>query len=518
MADIKTTVVIGARTDDLRSGMVDAASSVEAATQAMRTQFEALGAIAQQAQGQITTAAAEIASAIDALQAKTANLAASITGGFPAAGNTPQRDPSYAIPAGNAEAPAAISSQNAAVRGVASNRTGAWRVELRQQLLDEQNFFAESIAEELAFWKQKLALSKLGSKERAEVEKTTYDLEKRQAEENERAQERALSSQMHIEDAVFTRKRAAITYEQALGKIGAAEALAQHTTLLDAKWATDHAYYARKLAAAKGDSRAQQQIDEQEQLAYQSYLTAVDKLNEESALRMAASWRIVSRQISDAFAAAATDIVMRTKSIGRAIDNLVRSLLGDSLRSAFQNLFDAVIGVGNAAGGGLSDGLFKGLFGDGLAGLLGNPFAAASGGIGGSLAGIFDRNLPGDFDVWGATGARSIAGVGGLFGWLGGLLPFFDKGGVVPSAAGGWSVPAFANGGILSILHANEMVLPANISRSLQNMIAGGDGGAMHLHVHAPDGPAAHRFLMNNAPSIVAAFNKGTRNGVFPRR
>ncbi len=517
MADIKTTVVIDARTDDLRSGMEDAASSVESATQAMRTQLAVLGAVAQQAQDQITTAAAQIASAIDALQAKTASLAGSITGGFAAAGNTPQRDLSYAIAAGNADASAAIGSQSASARGVTSNRTGAWRAELRQQLLDEQNFFSESIAEELAFWERKLALTKLGSKERAEVETTIYGLEKRQAEENERAQERALGSQMRIEDAVFARKRTAITYEQALGKVSAAEALAQQTMLLDAKWEADQAYYARKLAAAKGDSKARQQIDEQEQLAYQSYLTAIDKLNEESALKAAASWRFVGRQISDVFAAAATDILMRTKSIGQAIDNLVRSLLGDTLRSVFQSLFDAVIGVGNDSGGGLSDGLFKGLFGDGLAGLFGNPFTA-SGGVGGLLAGIFGGGLAEDFDAWGATGARSIVGAGGPFGWLGGLLPFFEKGGVVPSAAGGWSVPAFANGGILSILHANEMVLPANISRSLQSMIAGGDGGAMHLHVHAPDGPAAHRFLMNNAPSIVAAFNKGTRNGVFPRR
>ena len=49
MADIETSVVISAQTDDLQSGMEAASNSVQVATDAMRAQFAGLGAAAQQA-------------------------------------------------------------------------------------------------------------------------------------------------------------------------------------------------------------------------------------------------------------------------------------------------------------------------------------------------------------------------------------------------------------------------------------------------------------------------------------
>ena len=100
------------------------------------------------------------------------------------------------------------------------------------------------------------------------------------------------------------------------------------------------------------------------------------------------------------------------------------------------------------------------------------------------------------------------------------VISFLARGGVVPSAAGGWTVPSMAGGGILSMLHEKEMVLPSDISQGLQSMIAGGGGGGspFHLHVHAPDGPAAHKFLLNNMHSIHEAYHKAARNGATRRR
>jgi hypothetical protein len=51
MADIETSVVISAQTDELQSGMEAAANSVQAATDAMRAQFAGLGAAAGSAIG-----------------------------------------------------------------------------------------------------------------------------------------------------------------------------------------------------------------------------------------------------------------------------------------------------------------------------------------------------------------------------------------------------------------------------------------------------------------------------------
>jgi len=92
----------------------------------------------------------------------------------------------------------------------------------------------------------------------------------------------------------------------------------------------------------------------------------------------------------------------------------------------------------------------------------------------------------------GASLAGAAAGGGGFFGWLGGLFSFAG-GGIVPSAAGGMTVPRAT----LAMLHAREMVLPADLSEGMQNMIAsGGAGGDTHLHFHGPaDGPAIERFF-----------------------
>jgi hypothetical protein len=69
----------------------------------------------------------------------------------------------------------------------------------------------------------------------------------------------------------------------------------------------------------------------------------------------------------------------------------------------------------------------------------------------------------------------------------------YAEGGIVPSAAGGMIVGDLGVGGIPSILHAQEMVLPAPISRGLQGMIAQGNaGGAGRSNVNS----------MNYAPTI----------------
>src|SRR5262249_43824076 len=78
MADIETSVVISAQIDGLRSGMEAATNSVQAATDAMRSQLAGLGDIAQQAQSQLTAATGQVGSGIGALQSQAASLARSM--------------------------------------------------------------------------------------------------------------------------------------------------------------------------------------------------------------------------------------------------------------------------------------------------------------------------------------------------------------------------------------------------------------------------------------------------------
>jgi hypothetical protein len=131
--------------------------------------------------------------------------------------------------------------------------------------------------------------------------------------------------------------------------------------------------------------------------------------------------------------------------------------------------------------------------------------AAEGTGAGASLAG-------------GVAAAGAAAGGGGLFSWIGGLL--FEKGGIVPSAAGGWALPSFA-GTTPALLHAREMVLPAAISEGLQGMIAGGGGGGaqFHAHFHGPaDAPSISRWFRDNLRDNAGAVRDLFRqNALTPR-
>jgi GNAT superfamily N-acetyltransferase len=141
-----------------------------------------------------------------------------------------------------------------------------------------------------------------------------------------------------------------------------------------------------------------------------------------------------------------------------------------------------LFGGGGSGGGGAGTGV-QGLTtaanqaAPALQGLTGSTTTASSGltGFSGLLGSLFS----------GGQGGGGGGIIGGVLGFvpkiLGGLFAL-EKGGVIPSAAGGMVVGgmmvggggavADGKGGRLIVAHPNEMVLPAPISRGLQNLIA----------------------------------------------
>src|SRR5208337_3032321 len=117
MADIETSVVISAQTDDLQSGMEAASNSVQVATDAMRAQFAGLGTAAQQAQSQINAAAAQVGSNIGALQSKAASLAGSVGDGM---------IPNSVLGDARSEGVARSNAASPARGGAASDSVSAW--------------------------------------------------------------------------------------------------------------------------------------------------------------------------------------------------------------------------------------------------------------------------------------------------------------------------------------------------------------------------------------------------------
>ena len=427
-----------------------------------------------------------------------------------------------------------------------------WREQLQQKLEAERNFFKDLTAEELAFWQSKIGLTRAGSKEQAEVANTIYGLEKRMALQG-LADARAAESQQETLDREYLARFEAnmklmvaskqVTLKQALGFD------IQYTKQIEEE-------EAKRLQALIADDR----LSLSEKAAYQEKLieletttgTKIVEMQTQAADQTNRAWTDALKQVSDQMATFATDVIDRTELISKAFDQMIRKIIDDILKANIQNLFESAFGLGGggAGGGGTGGGaggaglgilgtLGGGLLKDAFGAAIGNPFSGSSGGLlGGSIAnsgigamfsGLFGGGAGAGVGIdaadvasmWGGGGADAVAaGMAGTAGAGGitSMLPMLAS--AAASAAGGWVVPAFDNGGILSVLHQNEMVLPSYLSTFVQNAAAnasGGGGPPMNITVQALDGASAHKVLMANAPSIMAAFNRAARNGVRPR-
>jgi hypothetical protein len=413
MADIETSVVISAQTDDLQSGMEAASNSVQVATDAMRAQFAGLGAAAQQAQSQINTAAEQVGSRIGALHSTTASLAGSV---------------------GDGMIPIAV-----------GGRVG-----------------------------------------------------KQPAAQDERDELNRLSAGQRITDEKFARYKAAIENEAAFGKLSATEAIHQEQDLLDLKWSYDQAYYEKKLAAADNDSRTQEKLLEEQALAYEKYVTNLQALDAKLAEANKRAWDDLVAPVERAIDRSVTGIILGTTTVQKALANLAQSIIAEFVNSAVKGVFGQIgnfFGASLLAGGGGGQ--------DFSGGLTGAGEEVPGGGIAESL-GLGSPGILGSL----------FKGIGSLFG--------FEHGGIVPSAQGGWAVPSLGPGGVLAQLHSNEMVLPANISQGLQNLIAAPNGvnasggGApivVNFGVSAMDSQDVVRFFRSNGSALVAAINNAMRNG-----
>ena len=509
MADIETSVAITAQTGDLQSGMQTAATAVETATEAMKAQFAGLGAAAQQAQSHISAAAAQIGSTVGALQAKAANLAGS-------AGSGMTQMTVAGVDRGQGAGISATQAGGSQSGSNAQNRTQEWRAELQSQLAAEQSFFADSKSEELAFWQDKLALTQAGSKEQLAVENNIYQLEKQLAVQNERDSLASLDADEKVTDAAYARKKAAIQEQAQLGKESGAEEISQLKDLLDSEWALQQDYYEKKLAAAEDDARTQEKLTQEEELAYQKYLTDKQKLDAQAVQDSQKQWESLLQPIQRAIDTSITGIILGTTTVQKALSNLAQSIIAEFVNSAVKSVFSQLgklLGSSLAGGGGGSG---SGGDQDFFGGITGAGEDIAGGGI--------SQGLFGSSGLLGALGLGSLASGGGIFGSLFsgiGSLFGFEHGGIVPSAQGGWMVPSTS----LAMLHANEMVLPANISQGLQSMIAGGGGGTgtsggganVMFNVSAIDSQSVAKFFQSNGNVLVAAINRATRNGATLR-
>lgn len=330
-----------------------------------------------------------------------------------------------------------------------------------------------------------------------------------------------LNTEEKVDDAILERRTKLIEAAKAAGKIS----LDQETQLLAEqlakKWALDQDYFAKKKAAAAGDDKELQKLQDQELIAYQSYLTKRQELDtkyfeakkaaeQKSAADSKAALDKMLAPIEKGFDQAIQGFLQGTQTLQQALQKglqaivlepLIENLkngLKTALTSAFSgsNIQNSLIGKffsGTLLGGGAKA---TGETALGTASttaaaqvtLFGNAIATATGtltghtAVTGASSTALGTNTVATTVNTTATTANSAAEsagtgggiLGGVFGTVMKLLPLlaFKGGGIVPSAAGGWAVPSVGSGGVLAQLHSKEMVLPANLSQFVQGAAA----------------------------------------------
>jgi hypothetical protein len=316
-----------------------------------------------------------------------------------------------------------------------------------------------------------------------------------------------LNAEEKVDDQILDRRAKLIEATEKAGKISLASEYALLVQNLDQKRAAEQNYFAQKMAAAQGDEREQQRLREKDAEDYQSYLTKRQELDtkyfeerkkaeEKAAADSKAAWDKVLAPLTSSFDAAIKGFIQGTTTLKQALQRAFESViitpllnnLTNGLKTALEGAFSGTDIGASFIGKFFSGTLFGGAGSKALTdaatqtAVLGTASTTAAAQVTafGAAAAAATAQLGAGGAVGGVGAAAGAASSGGgFFGWLGSLLAF-ERGGIVPSAQGGWALPSLGPGGVLARLHSQEMVLPANISQLLIGMARGGGSGTVN--------------------------------------
>ena len=432
------------------------------------------GAAAQQAQAQISTAAAQIGSTIGALQTKVASLAGSIGSGM----TTTFPDPDFVAVAEDFLSASSNGPDLAAdeydsspfhrrrvgARGPATIACTSGVPSCKANSTTNKLFFETSKPRNWPSGKKSWR-SRRRDRERASLSKRIYF--------SWRSNSRFRASEMLSRCSMPTKRcLTQSTPEKSRpfkpmpnsGRFQPIEELAQLRDLLETKWALDQDYFTKKLTAAENDMRTRQRLSDEERLAYEKFLTEKQKLDVQAAQNSERAWLSLMQPIQRAFDTSITGMILGTTTLQKAVANITQSIIGEFVNLGVKmvtNWIASELAMTTATEAGAaartaaeSEGLAAGLALKALNAIksIVTDSAQAFGGIFAFLAPIMGPAAAGPAAAGEAT---VMAAAGGI-----------------ASAAGGWVVPSDQ----LAMVHQNEMILPANISQGLQSMISANGG------------------------------------------
>ena len=252
------------------------------------------------------------------------------------------------------------------------------------------------------------------------------------------------------------------------------------------------------------DAAANEKLWGEELLAYQKFQSDKEKLDLQAAQTSQRTWQTLMQPIQRAFDTSITGMILGTTTLQKAVANIAQSILAEFVNLGVKmatNWIASELAMTTATEAGAA--ARTAADGEGMAAGLAikatNAIKSIATDSAQAFSGIFAFLAP----IMGPAAAGPAAA---------GEATVMAAAGGIASAAGGWMVPSDQ----LAMVHQNEMILPANISQGLQNMISanGGAGaGAVVVNVSAIDSQDVKRFFQSNGSLLVNALSKAMRNG-----
>ena len=248
--------------------------------------------------------------------------------------------------------------------------------------------------------------------------------------------------------------------------------------------------YQQQLALWQQGSREYDKIKNQMALADQKYeLTRrktasqgskeIDLLHQEEFNK----WQSRVQPFQNAFSSAITGMITGTKTFGQAMMGLADAIIGSFVDMGVQMattwLINEIMGTESA----------KTVAASNIAASGGETFAATFASI--SAIPIIGPELAPEA----AAGAAAAAVSGGM---------------AIASAAGGWEVPHDT----LAMVHKDEKILPAAVSKKIDDWTGDKGGGDTHVHfnISAIDGKSVKKFFANNSDLVAQTVGRVVRN------
>jgi hypothetical protein len=254
------------------------------------------------------------------------------------------------------------------------------------------------------------------------------------------------------------------------------------------------------------EATSDEKVWDEELAAYQKFQSDKGKLDLQAVQTSERTWQSLMQPIQRAFDTSITGMILGTTTLQKAVANIAQSILAEFVNLAVKivtNWIASELSMTTATEAGAaartaadSEGMAAG-----LAIKAANAVKSIMTDSAQAFSGIFAFLSP----LMGPAAAGPAAA---------GEATVMAAASGIASAAGGWVVPSDQ----LAMVHQNEMILPANLSQGLQNMIsAGGGAGAganpVVVNVSAIDSQDVKRFFQSNGSLLVNALNKAMRNG-----